>query len=47
MDRIGKYEIRAQVGVGTTATVYLAHDPFADRDVAIKYIDPNILCDPR
>lgn len=47
MDRIGKFEIIAQVGEGTTGRVYLAHDPFADREVAIKYIDPAILRDHR
>ncbi len=47
IERIGKFDIIAQVGEGTTARVFLAHDPFSGRDVAIKYIDPAILKDPR
>jgi len=47
MDRIGKFDVIAQVGEGTTARVYLAHDPFSDREVAVKYIEPKILSDPR
>jgi len=34
--KIGKYEVVRKLGDGTTATVYLARDPFANRDVAIK-----------
>lgn len=35
-DRIGKYVIINQVGRGSTGTVYLSHDPYYRRDVAIK-----------
>jgi serine/threonine protein kinase len=35
-DRIGKYEVIREVGRGSTGTVYLAHDPYYGRDVAIK-----------
>jgi serine/threonine protein kinase len=35
-DRIGKYVIIKQVGRGSTGTVYLSHDPYYRRDVAIK-----------
>src|SRR6478609_5400019 len=35
-DRIGKYVIINEVGRGSTGTVYLSHDPFYGRDVAIK-----------
>ncbi len=35
-ERIGKYEIVNQVGRGSTGTVYLSHDPYYGRDVAIK-----------
>ncbi|CAG4885031.1 Cyclic nucleotide-binding domain-containing protein [Georgfuchsia toluolica] len=45
MERIGKYEIRNKLGEGATSTVYLAHDPFAGRDVAIKVIFPEVLKD--
>jgi serine/threonine protein kinase len=44
--RIGKYEIRKTLGEGATSTVYLAHDAFADRPVAIKVIHPEVLQDP-
>jgi serine/threonine protein kinase len=37
--RLGKYEIVKQVGKGATAAVFLAHDPFAQRAVAIKAIE--------
>ena len=36
---IGKYEIQKLLGKGATASVYLANDAFAGRDVAIKVID--------
>ena len=35
-ERIGKYEVIREVGRGSTGTVYLSHDPFYGRDVAIK-----------
>ncbi len=35
-DRIGKYYVVHEVGHGSTGTVYLSHDPFYGRDVAIK-----------
>ncbi len=41
---IGKYEIIRELGRGATSRVYLARDPFADREVAIKVLfpeDPN------
>ena len=44
-ERIGKYEIRRKLGEGATSTVYLAHDPFAGREVALKAIFPEILRD--
>jgi serine/threonine protein kinase len=34
--KIGKYLIINEVGRGTTGTVYLSHDPYFRRDVAIK-----------
>jgi serine/threonine protein kinase len=34
--RIGKYEIINEVGRGSTGIVYLSHDPYYRRDVAIK-----------
>ncbi len=35
-ERIGKYTIVREVGEGSTGTVYLSHDPYYGRDVAIK-----------
>ncbi|HTY99610.1 MAG TPA: protein kinase, partial [Rhodocyclaceae bacterium] len=40
-ERLDKYELKRELGRGATATVWLAHDPFADRDVAIKAIDAS------
>src|SRR6185503_16866274 len=37
--RIGKYEIRRQLGKGATGTVYLAVDPFRQTDVALKVME--------
>jgi serine/threonine protein kinase len=34
--RIGKYEVIREVGRGSTGVVYLSHDPYYGRDVAIK-----------
>jgi eukaryotic-like serine/threonine-protein kinase len=35
-EHIGKYPITREIGHGATSRVYLARDPFANRDVAIK-----------
>ena len=45
LERIGKYSLRGQIGAGTTATVHLAFDPFAQREVAIKLLRTDILQD--
>ncbi len=36
-ERIGKYYVVHEVGRGSTGTVFLSHDPFYGRDVAIKF----------
>ena len=36
IQHIGKYPIVREIGTGATSRVYLARDPFAERDVAIK-----------
>ncbi len=41
----GKYEVIGKLGEGATSTVYLAYDPFAEREVAVKLIFPDILKD--
>ncbi|MGD2140088.1 MAG: protein kinase [Burkholderiales bacterium] len=38
MKKIGKYEVVRELGKGATSVVYLASDPFASRDVAIKLV---------
>ena len=43
MEKIGKYTLLREIGRGSTATVYLGHDPFVQRDVAIKVASPAIL----
>ncbi len=44
-ERIGKYHIRKKLGEGATASVYLGFDPFAEREVAVKVIFPEVLRD--
>jgi len=44
--RLGKYELVMQIGVGATGKVYLAHDTFSHREVAVKLIDQGTLADP-
>ncbi len=45
-ERIGKYEIRRQIGEGSTSAVYLGWDPFNLREVAIKRPHREVLRDP-
>ena len=46
MEKIGgKYEVIRKLGEGATSTVYLSYDPFAEREVAVKLIAPDILND--
>ncbi|MBK7023870.1 MAG: protein kinase [Sulfuritalea sp.] len=44
-ERIGKYEIRSKLGEGATSIVYLGYDNFAEREVAVKAIFPEVLRD--
>ncbi|MDP2239406.1 MAG: serine/threonine-protein kinase [Burkholderiales bacterium] len=41
MHKIGKYEILKKLGDGTTSSVFLCRDTFADRDVAVKLVSQN------
>jgi serine/threonine protein kinase len=36
--RIGRYEVRTELGRGGMAIVYLCHDPYIGRDVAVKVL---------
>ena len=44
---IGKYEVIRELGRGGMGIVYLGHDPFADRNVAIKVALPEALQDEK
>jgi serine/threonine protein kinase len=44
-ERLGKYEILRELGAGNMAKVYLGHDPFINRNVAVKVALPDILKD--
>ena len=44
--KIGRYEIKAELGRGGMATVYRAYDPSFDREVAIKVLPKEFLHDP-
>ncbi len=44
--RIGKYEIIKEVARGSTGAVYLSHDPYYGRDVAIKVYRVEATDDP-
>lgn len=47
-EKIGRYEIKSELGRGGFATVYLAYDPRFERDVAIKFLPPELIhADPQ
>ena len=39
--RVGRFELRGELGRGAQATVWLAHDPRLQREVAVKVINPG------
>jgi serine/threonine-protein kinase len=43
--RLGKYEVRAELGRGGMGTVYRAYDPTLDRPVAVKVLAPHLVWD--
>ena len=44
--RLGRYEIRSQIGSGGMGEVYLAWDSDLDRTVALKILPTTIAADP-
>jgi predicted Ser/Thr protein kinase len=44
--RLGKYDIRAEIGKGGMGVVYLGYDPLLDRKVAIKVLAPHLVWEP-
>lgn len=44
---IGKYQVVRELGRGASSTVFLAEDPFRDRQVAVKRIHAHLLTDER
>ena len=45
-EKIGRYEIKTEHGRGGMATVFLAHDPRFERDVALKVLPREFLHHP-
>jgi tRNA A-37 threonylcarbamoyl transferase component Bud32 len=45
-ETIGKYPVQRKLGEGATSEVYLCHDPFARRDVAVKVVLAEAFQDP-
>lgn len=40
-ETIDRYQIRSELSVGTTANIYLAHDPKFNRDIVLKVLSNN------
>ena len=45
-EKLGKYEVREEISRGSMGVVYLGHDPYIDRQVAIKVAFLDALNDP-
>ncbi|HRQ22941.1 MAG TPA: serine/threonine-protein kinase, partial [Anaerolineales bacterium] len=47
-EKIGRYEIKGELGRGGFATVYRGYDPRFEREVAIKFLPPELIhADPQ
>lgn len=47
-EKIGRYEIKSELGRGGMATVYRGYDPRFEREVAIKFLPPELVhADPQ
>ncbi|MGH7809159.1 MAG: serine/threonine protein kinase, partial [Candidatus Binatia bacterium] len=47
-EKIGRYEIKSELGRGGMATVYRGYDPRFEREVAVKVLPPELLhADPQ
>jgi tRNA A-37 threonylcarbamoyl transferase component Bud32 len=44
--QIGKYPVERYLGSGATSEVFLCHDPFAKRNVAVKVVSAELFKDP-
>ena len=44
--QIGKYSVERHLGSGATSEVYLCHDTFAKRNVAVKLVSTSLFNDP-
>ena len=44
-DKLGKYDVLGEIDRGSMGTVYLGHDPYIDRGVAIKVAHADSLKD--
>ena len=44
--RISKYAVVKKLGEGATSKVYLCHDPFSERDVAVKMVFTEVFKAP-
>ncbi len=45
IDQIGKYRVLSKIGQGAMGEVFKGHDPFLNRDVAIKVISASLAAD--
>lgn len=45
-NRLGKYEIQAEIGKGGMGVVYRGYDPLLDRKVAVKVLAPHLVWEP-